>query len=56
MPTYDMKNLKTGEVKEMILKIAEEEAMVLGWNHIHAINCLLNQEVRAGCFVKQIKV
>lgn len=28
MPTYDMKNVKTGEVKEMFLKIAEKEAMV----------------------------
>jgi len=28
MPTYDMKNVKTGEVKEMFLKIAEKEAMI----------------------------
>lgn len=28
MPTYDMKNVKTGEVEEMFLKISEKEAMV----------------------------
>lgn len=28
MPTYDMKNVETGEVKEMFLKISEKEAMV----------------------------
>jgi len=28
MPTYDMKNTKTGEVKEMFLKISEKEAMI----------------------------
>jgi hypothetical protein len=28
MPTYDMKNVKTGEVKEMFLKISEMEEMV----------------------------
>lgn len=28
MPTYDMKNIKTGEVKEMFLKISEKEALV----------------------------
>ena len=37
MPTYDMKNVETGEVKEMILKIADKEAMVESgeWVQIH---------------------
>lgn len=37
MPTYDMKNVKTGEVKEMFLKIAEKEAMVESgeWEQVH---------------------
>lgn len=37
MPTYDMKNVKTGEVKEMFLKITEKEAMVESgeWEQVH---------------------
>jgi len=37
MPTYDMKNMKTGEIKEMFLKIAEKEELVkLGeWEQVH---------------------
>ena len=37
MPTYDMKNVKTGEVKEMFLKISEKEAMVESgeWEQVH---------------------
>lgn len=37
MPTYDMKNVKTGEVKEMFLKIAEKETLVAAgeWVQVH---------------------
>jgi len=37
MPTYDMKNTKTGEVKEMFLKIAEKEELVAAgeWEQVH---------------------
>ena len=36
MPTYDMKNVKTGEIQTRILKIAEKEAMVESgeWEHV----------------------
>lgn len=37
MPTYDMKNVKTGEIKEMFLKISEKESMVESgeWEQVH---------------------
>mgnify|MGYP000905549090 CR=1 FL=1 len=37
MPTYDMKNVKTGEITEMFLKIAEKEKMVESgeWVSVH---------------------
>ena len=37
MPTYDMKNTKTGEVKEMILSICEKEEIVESgeWELVH---------------------
>ena len=37
MPTYDMKNTKTGEVKEMILSISKKEEMVESgeWEQVH---------------------
>jgi len=37
MPTYDMKNVKTGEIKEMFLKISEKEKMVESgeWEQVH---------------------
>ena len=28
MPTYDMKNIKTGEIEEMIISIAKKEEML----------------------------
>ena len=36
MPTYDMRNVKTGEVKTMVMKIAEKEALVEEgeWEHV----------------------
>ena len=37
MPTYDMKNVKTGEIKEMFLKISEKESMIKSgeWEQVH---------------------
>ena len=37
MPTYDMKNTETGEIKEMILTIAKKEEMVESgeWTQVH---------------------
>jgi hypothetical protein len=37
MPTYDMKNVKTGEIKEMFLKISEKEKLVESgeWEQVH---------------------
>jgi hypothetical protein len=37
MPTYDLKNTKTGEIKEMILSISKKEDMVASgeWEQVH---------------------
>lgn len=37
MPTYTMKNVKTGETQDMFLKIAEKESMVESgdWQQVH---------------------
>lgn len=37
MPTYDMKNVKTGEITEMFLKIADKEKMLESgeWVSVH---------------------
>lgn len=37
MPTYDMKNVKTGEIQEMFLKISEKENMISTgeWEQVH---------------------
>lgn len=37
MPTYDLKNTKTGEVKEMIISISKKEEMVASgeWEQVH---------------------
>jgi len=37
MPTYDLRNTKTGEIKEMLLTISKKEEMVASgeWEQIH---------------------
>lgn len=37
MPTYDLRNTETGEVKEMILSISKKEEMVESgeWEQVH---------------------
>ena len=37
MPTYDLRNKETGEVKEMLLTIAKKEEMVASgeWEQVH---------------------
>lgn len=37
MPTYDLKNIKTGETKEFIISISKKEEMVAGgeWQQVH---------------------
>jgi len=37
MPTYDMKNVETGEVKEMFISISKKEEMVESgeWVQVH---------------------
>lgn len=37
MPTYDLRNTKTGETKEMILSISKKEEMVASgdWQQVH---------------------
>lgn len=45
MPTYTMKNVKTGEVKEMILSIAERELLLESGDY--------TQELATPSFVSQ---
>ena len=40
MPTYDMKNVETGEVKEMFLKISEKETMIESGKWVHVLSPL----------------
>jgi len=40
MPTYDMKNVETGEIKEMFLRISEKEALVESGEWIHVLSPL----------------
>lgn len=37
MPTYDLRNKETGEIKEMILSISKKEEMVASgeWEQVH---------------------
>lgn len=37
MPTYDMKNIKSGEIKEMFISIAKKEEMIASgeWESVH---------------------
>jgi len=37
MPTYDLKNTETGEVKEFLISISKKEEMVAsgGWEQVH---------------------
>ena len=37
MPTYDLKNTKTGEIKEMIISISKKEEMIASgdWVQVH---------------------
>ena len=38
MPTYDLRNTKTGEVEEYIVSISKKEEMIESgvWEHIHS--------------------
>lgn len=47
MPTYDLRNKETGEVKEMILSISKKEEMVASgeWEQVHLASTTIVSDV-----------